>query len=119
MKQIHVLLYPPERPHWHGDIKEHWHSSSVFIVNFEKIPHLFLVFHFWICGSVAGCVYQQRSKCRQVKVTKYASATGTNYAILTKRVKAQHGQKPVSNLKSMQSLGFEQTSTKFIEIFVP
>ena len=27
-------------------------------------------------------------------------------------------KKPVSNLKSMQSVGFEQTSTKFIEIFI-
>ena len=44
---------------------------------------------------------------------------GTNYVILTKRVKAQHEKKPVSNLKCMQSVVFEQTSTKFIEIFVP
>ena len=27
-------------------------------------------------------------------------------------------KKPVSNLKSMQSVGFEQTSTNFIEIFI-
>ena len=30
----------------------------------------------------------------------------------------QHDKKPLSNLKSMQIVGFEQTSTKFIEIFV-
>ena len=41
-----------------------------------------------------------------------------NYAILTKRVKLQHEKKPVSNLKSMQRVDFEQTFTKFIEIFV-
>ena len=41
---------------------------------------------------------------------------GTNYAILTKRFKMQHEKKPVSNLKRMQNVGFEQTSTKFIEI---
>ena len=42
----------------------------------------------------------------------------TNYAILTKLVKVLHKKKPVSNLKSMQIVGFEQTSRKFIEIFV-
>ena len=49
---------------------------------------------------------------------KHAS-TGTNYAILNKRAKVQHEKKPVSNLKSMQIVGFEQTFMKFIEIFVP
>ena len=44
---------------------------------------------------------------------------GTNYVILTKRVRAQHEKKPVSNLKCVQSVVFEQTSTKFIDIFVP
>ena len=39
--------------------------------------------------------------------------TDTNYAILTKRIKLQHEKKPISNLKSMQSVGFQQTSTKF------
>ena len=44
---------------------------------------------------------------------------GTNYAILTKQAKIQHEKKqPVLNLKSMQIVGFEQTSTKFIEIIV-
>ena len=42
-----------------------------------------------------------------------------NYPILTKRVKLQHEKKPVSNLKSIESVGFEQTFTKFTEIFVP
>ena len=32
--------------------------------------------------------------------------------------KVQHKKKPVSNLESMQIVGFEPTSTKFIEIFV-
>ena len=41
-----------------------------------------------------------------------------NYAILNTWVKLQHERKPVSNLLSMQSLGFEQTFMKFIEIFV-
>ena len=53
--------------------KKHWCSSSVFNVNFEEIPHLFLVFHCWIWDSVGSCVYQQRSKYRQVKITKHAS----------------------------------------------
>ena len=34
-------------------------------------------------------------------------STGTNYAILTKRVKVQHEKKPVLNLKGMQIVGFE------------
>ena len=38
--------------------------------------------------------------------------------ILTKQVKLQHEKKPVSNLLSMQSVGFEQAFMKFIEIFV-
>ena len=42
-----------------------------------------------------------------------------NHAILTKRVKLQREKKPVSNLISMQSIGFEQTFIKFIEIFDP
>ena len=42
-----------------------------------------------------------------------------NYAILTKRVILQHEKKPASNLLSMQSVGFELTFMKFIEIFVP
>ena len=33
--------------------------------------------------------------------------------------KVQYEKKFVSNLKNMQIVGFEQTSTKFIEIFVP
>ena len=91
--------YPPEQPHWHEDIKKHWRSSGVFIVTFEKISHLSLVFPCWIWGSVADCIYQQRSKYRQVKIIKHAS-TGTNYTILIKWVKVQHEEKPVSNLKS-------------------
>ena len=44
--------------------------------------------------------------------------TDANYAILTKQVKLQHEKKPVSNLKCMHSVAFEQTFMKFIEIFV-
>ena len=46
------------------------------------------------------------------------ASTDVNYAILTKRVKLQYEKKPVSNL-SMQSVGFEETFTIFIEIFLP
>ena len=46
--------------------------------------------------------------------------TSKNWSnVLTKRIKIQHEKKPLSNLKRMQSVGFEQTSTEFIEIFVP
>ena len=100
----------PEGPHWHEDINKNWHHSIVSVVNFEKIPHLFLVFHSWILGSVAGWVYQQRSKYREVEIMKHAM-TDTNYAtkLITKQVKLQQEKKPVSSLISMQSLGFEQT----------
>ena len=45
--------------------------------------------------------------------------TDKNYPILIKRVKLQQEKTPVLNLKSIESVGFEQTFTKFIEIFVP
>ena len=60
----------------------------------------------------------ERSKYRQAKIMKHAS-TGTNYAILTKRVYVQHEKKPVPNLRSIHSVVFDQASTKFIDIFVP
>ena len=41
-----------------------------------------------------------------------------NYVILNKRIKLQHEKNPASYLKSMQNVGFEKTSTKFIEIYV-
>ena len=44
--------------------------------------------------------------------------TGANHVILTKRIKLQHDKNLASYLKSMQNVGFEQTSTKFIQIFV-
>ena len=44
--------------------------------------------------------------------------TDANYTILTKWFKQQHEKKPVSNLLSMQSVGFEQTFMKFIEVFI-
>ena len=100
LKQIHIQLYPTEQPHRHGDIKQHWVPSGVFVVNVDKIPHLFLLFHCWIWGSVAGYVYQQWSKCRHLKIMKCAM-TGTNYAKLSKRVEEQYEKKPASNLKSI------------------
>ena len=75
--------------------------------------HTFL-FHSWILGTVAGWVYEQISKYRQVEIMKHARADG-NYAILTKLVQLQDEKKPVSNLLSMQIVGFEQTFMKFID----
>ena len=114
LKLSQVQLYLPERSHWHGGIKKHWRSSGVFIVNFDKIPHLFLVFHCWIWESVADCVYQQWSKYWQVKIKKHAM-TGTNSAILTKRVKVQHENKFVSKYVECRLWA---NTTKFFEIFV-
>ena len=45
--------------------------------------------------------------------------TDANYYTLIKRVKLQHEMTPVLNLKSTQNVCFEQTFTKFVEIFVP
>ena len=45
--------------------------------------------------------------------------TDVNYAILIKRVKQQHKEKPVLKLLRMQSVGFEQTFMEFAEIFLP
>ena len=56
-------------------------------------------------------------KYRQVKIMKHAR-TDANHPILTNWVKLQHEKKAVSNLKSIESVGFEQTFAKFIEIFV-
>ena len=83
----------------------HWPCSGVYIVKFEKILHVYLVCHSWISGSVAGWVYQQRSKYRQVKIMEH-TRTYANYAILIKKVKLQHEKKPVLNLKSIQGVGF-------------
>ena len=41
--------------------------------------------------------------------------TEANYAILTKWIKLQYEKKPVSNLLSVQSVGFEQMFMKFID----
>ena len=40
------------------------------------------------------------------------ASIGTNYVILTKRVKVQQEKNPASNSKCMQSVVFEQTFTK-------
>ena len=73
-------------------------SLWVSNVNFEKIPHLLLVLHSGLSGNVAGWVYKQRSRYRQVKIMKHAKAYA-NYAISTKRIKLKHEKKPVSNLE--------------------
>ena len=43
LKQIQVQLYPPEQPHWHGDIKKHWRSSGVFNLKIHTFSHYFIV----------------------------------------------------------------------------
>ena len=95
-----------EWPHWLEDIKKHWHRSCVSIANFKDSTP-FLSIHSWISGIVGSWIYQQRTKYRQVKIMKHAMIDA-NYAILIKWVKLQHEKKPVSNLLSMQRVGFEQ-----------
>ena len=48
---------------------------------------------------------------------KHARA-GANYVILAQRIKLQHEKNLASYLKSMQNVGFQQTSMKFSEIFL-
>ena len=73
-----------------------------FILEFEKCCHL---------GLPAEIKVQTSKNYEKRK-------PDASYGILTKRVKQQHKKKPVSNLLSMQSVGFEQTYMEFIEIFV-
>ena len=61
-------------------------------------------------------------KCCQLGLPaeiKVHATADVNCAILTKCVKLQLEKKPVSNLISMQSVGFEQIFMKFTEIFIP
>ena len=44
------------------------------------------------------------------------AGTGANYVLLNKQIKLQHEKNPASYLKSMQNVGFEKTSTRFIEM---
>ena len=71
-------------PHWHENIMKHWWCSDVFIVNFEQISHLFLVFHCWIWESVDGWVYRPSSKSRDVKIMTHARA-GTKLCNINQR----------------------------------
>ena len=80
MKQIQVQLYPPEWPHWHGEIKKHWRSSGVFIVNFEKVSHLFLAFY---CFNLGSCCQLHLSA--EIKVQ-----TSKNYESCKHRYKLCH-----------------------------
>ena len=100
------------------DVFDKWNQSfisgfSVFMTvtlrntDVALVPHLFLVFYSWILGTVAGWLHQQRSKYTKVKIMKHPRRDA-NYAILTKLAKLQDVKKPVSNLLSMQSTGFEK-----------
>ena len=93
----------------------YWCHSGISFVDFENISQLFLVFHSWILGSVAGCDYQQRSKYRQVKIRKH-SKVDVKYAVLTKMIELQHEKQLALNLKSLQSAGFKQKFTKFLRL---
>ena len=44
--------------------------------------------------------------------------TGANYVTVTKRIKLQYEKNLASYLKTVQYVGFEQTSKKSIESFV-
>ena len=66
-------------------------------------------------------------KCR-LRLTEIKLQASKNYKTCKHRyklchinqtVKVQLEKKPVSNLKSIRTVGFEQTSAKFIDIFVP
>ena len=58
---------------------------------------------------------------REVRTSKNYETRKHRYKLcrINQMVKVQYWKKPASNLKSMQIVYFEQTSTKFIEISVP
>ena len=118
LKQIHVQMYPPERPQWHGDIKKHWRFSPVFIANFDKIPHFLFIISLLNLGKCCWLLLPAVIKVQ----------TNKNYETCKQRYKLcninETGQSTTWKetrivLKCMQTVGFQQTSTKFIEIFVP
>ena len=80
-----------------------------FIVNFDKIQHLFLVIHCWIWGSAARCIHHYETCMHKYKLCHI------NHNQIRQ---STTWKKPVSNLKSMQSVGSEQTYSKYFEIFV-
>ena len=138
MKQIQIQLYPPERPHWHGDIKKHWRSSGIFIVNFEKIPLFFLVFALLNLGKCFRLRLPTEIKVQTIKNYKtckhrhkvcHINQTGQTTTLKETCFETYLKSKSMDwflyhiglrheRVKSMQIAGFEQTSTKFIKIIV-
>ena len=96
-------------------IKKHWCSSSLLTL---KRFHTFFSISLLNLGKCCQLDLLAEIKVQTSKNYKTCKHI-TNYVILTKWVKVQHGKKSVPNLKSKQIVGFEQTSMKFIEIFVP
>ena len=96
------LTKTSKRPHWHENINNQWWRSDVFIVNFEQIPHLFLVFLSWIWENVADWVYRRRSKGRDTNIIKHAKA-GTKLCNINQTGQTTTRKETWSNLKRMQS----------------
>ena len=79
LKQIQVQLHPPEQPHCHGENKNIDIPLVSPLLTLKRF-HTFSQYFIAEFGSVTGCVYQQRSKHKQVTITKH-TRTGTNYKL--------------------------------------
>ena len=89
-------------------------SSLLTLKRFYTFSQYFIVEFGGVLPAAFTCRDQNRGKSKlrnmQAQVIKQVK--------LIKQVKGQQEKKPVSNLKSMQIVGFEKTPTKFNEIFV-
>ena len=96
---------------------KHWWLSDAFIVNFEQIPLLFLVFHSWIWESVAGWFYQRRSKGKDLNIMKQARA-GAKLCNISLTGQTATWNKTCIEFKRYAEKDFEQLPMKCIAIFV-
>ena len=56
----------------------HWGRSSVFIVNFEQISHLVLVFHFWLWAGKCHLGYAKKGSEKSVRAVHLNKDCSTN-----------------------------------------
>ena len=95
----------PERPHWHKDIKKHWRRSGA------SIP--FLSISFLNFGK----------SCRLGLPVEVKVQTSKNYETCKTRCKLSHinqtGRTKTWKETCIEFKKYEQSFTKFIEIFVP
>ena len=108
------LTKSSKQSHWHENIKIHWWRSDTFIVNFELILFLFLVFHSWIWESVAGWVYQRQSNAKDLNIMKHASA-GSKLCSINQTGQTATWNKTCIEFQTYAEKDFEQLSMKWNE----